>query len=234
MDTRADITAAVRAASKPLLRGWFHAVAAVGALALTVALVFRSSGDLPRLLSMVTFGISMVELYTVSAIYHMGSWRPAVHRVLRALDHSNIFVLIAGTYTPFCVNILSGVSRAAMLSSVWALAAAGTALSVVTIGISRLKVRIPRGVNAALYIAMGWLSIIVIPAFVAALPWNAIALLLLGGATYTAGAIIYALRRPNPLPRVFGFHEVFHALVVVASIAFAVVIWVWIVPFPRA
>src|SRR5918997_917248 len=90
---------------KPLLRGWFHAVAAVGAAVLTIELCLLSWNDPPRMLSMLVFGLSMVELYAVSAVYHMGTWSPRVHRVLRAIDHSNIFVLIAGTYTPLCFNM---------------------------------------------------------------------------------------------------------------------------------
>ena len=99
---------------RPLLRGRIHAAAAVGAVLVTVALCWRSRNDLPRLVSMLIFGLSMIELYTVSAVYHMGHWRPQVQRVLRSVDHANIFVLIAGTYTPLCFNVLTDWVRTAI------------------------------------------------------------------------------------------------------------------------
>src|SRR5438067_13636855 len=123
--------------AKPLLRGWFHAGAAVGALALTGALAWASRADLPRLVSLVIFGLSMVELYTVSAIYHIGRWSGTRYRVLRSLDHANIFVLIAGTYTPLCFNVLAGWPRVALLAAIWGLALAGIGLSVFTTRIPR-------------------------------------------------------------------------------------------------
>src|SRR5690242_18435392 len=115
---------------KPLLRGWFHAVSAFAFAAFTVALVLASAHDLPRMLSMLVFGLSMVELYTVSSIYHIGTWQPRARRVLRSLDHSNIYILIAGTYTPICFNVLNGWVRPAALVFIWALAIAGVILAV--------------------------------------------------------------------------------------------------------
>jgi hemolysin III len=156
----------------------------------------------------------------------MGKWSMSVRRKLRALDHSNIFVLIAGTYTPLCFNVLSGWARVALLVTIWALAAAG-------IVVALFAERIPRRVNTGLYISMGWVAIFALPAFLSRLPWAFVATLLLGGVLYTVGAVIYAQRRPNPFPRVFGFHEVFHLFVIAGSIAFAAAIWVWALPFPR-
>jgi hemolysin III len=212
---------------KPLLRGWFHAAGAVASAIFTVALLIASSADIPRMISMLVFGLSMVQLYTVSAIYHMGAWRAKVHRVLRSLDHSNIFFLIAGTYTPLCFNILTGWPRFAMLLGVWLLALVGVIVAV-------FKVSLPRWASAASYLGMGWLSVLVLPALWVALSWQAVAIMLLGGGLYTVGAVIYALKRPNPFPRVLGFHEVFHLFVIAGSIAFAVVIWVWALPYPRS
>jgi hemolysin III len=211
---------------KPLLRGRIHAAAAVGAVIVTVALCWRSRNDLPRLISMLIFGLSMIELYTVSAVYHIGHWRPQVHRVLRSVDHANIFVLIAGTYTPLCFNVLTDWVRTAFLTLIWVLAAAGIGLSVFT-------PRVPRWVGTGLYIGMGWVSILALPAFFAALPAAAIALMVLGGVLYTLGAVVYGRKRPNPFPRVLGFHEIFHLFTVAAGAVFAVVIWIWVLPFPR-
>jgi len=225
IDTAVD-NKEVEKIAKPLLRGWFHAVAAVGAVVLTIVLCWLSRGDTPRLISMLIFGLSMVELYTVSATYHIGKWPERTRRVLRSLDHANIFVLIAGTYTPLCFNILEGWLRITILSIIWFLALLGMAFSVLTL-------RLPRWVGASLYIGMGWISLLAIPGFLAVLPWIAVATLMLGGLLYTIGAVVYARRWPNPFPRILGFHEIFHLFVIAGSIAFAACIWIWALPFPR-
>jgi hemolysin III len=212
---------------KPLLRGWFHAGAALASLLFTIAIAWASAYDLPRMLSMLIFGLSMVELYAVSAVYHIGNWQPRVRRVLRSLDHSNIFVLIAGTYTPLCFNVLSGWLRVAVLVAIWALAFAGVMLAI-------FKLNLPRWVGSGLYIGMGWVSLFILPSLVQTLGWGPVLLLALGGVLYTIGGVIYAMKRPNPFPRVLGFHEVFHLLVIAGSIVFAVVITVWVLPYPRA
>ncbi len=212
--------------AKPLLRGWFHAFAALLAVAATIVLLFNAKDDLTRFASLLVFGLSMIELYTVSAIYHVGWWKGRRRTVLRALDHANIFVLIAGTYTPIGVNVLSGWLRIVMLVVIWLLAGVGVAGAVLTL-------RFPRWVSAGLYVVMGWLSVAMFPVLMDLLPWQALAMLVAGGILYTIGAVIYATKVPNPFPRVFGYHEIFHLFVIAGSAAFAVMIWVWVVPFPR-
>jgi hemolysin III len=212
--------------AKPLLRGWFHAIAAVAAVALTVVLCVLSRKDLARLISMLIFGLCMIELYMVSALYHIGSWQGASYRRLRALDHANIFLLIAGTYTPLCFNILTGWVRSAILIAIWGLAVLG-------VGATMLTLRLPRWVSTVLYVAMGWMVLLALPAFLTLLPWVAVAMLVGGGVLYTIGAVIYMLRWPNPFPRVLGFHELFHLFVIAGSIAFAASIYLWALPFPR-
>lgn len=211
---------------KPLLRGWSHAIATVVALIFTVILCLRSQADPPRLVSMLIYGLSMTELYTVSAIYHIGKWSERPRRTLRALDHANIFVLIAGTYTPLCFNLLSGWIRPTILILIWVLAIIGVALATLTL-------HTPRWLTASLYIAMGWVVIFALPTFLTVVPWLAIACFLLGGVLYTIGALVYARRWPNPFPRFFGFHEIFHLFVIAGTIAFAITVWVWAIPFPR-
>jgi hemolysin III len=211
---------------KPLMRGWSHAVAAVASIVLTVILCVLSRHDIPRMISMLIFGLSMIELYTVSAVYHIVTWSPAKRRVLRAIDHANIFVLISGTYTPLCFNILTGWLRVTILMVIWALALVGIVSSIFTL-------KLPRWANAALYVAMGWVVILAIPAFLAVLPWISVATLLLGGVLYTIGAVIYARKKPDPFPSIWGYHEVFHLLVILGSIAFAACVWVWALPFAR-
>jgi len=214
---------------KPLLRGWFHAFAAIGSVILTIALCWRSRTDPIRLISLAIYGLSMIALYTVSATYHLGTgtWREPVRRRLRSLDHANIFVLSAGTYTPLCYSLLSGWLRPTILIVIWLLAILGVALATLTL-------KTPRWVTAGLYVGMGWVVVLALPSFLTIVPWYAVGLLLLGGILYTIGALIYARRWPNPFPRVFGFHEIFHLFVIAGSIAFAVAVWFWAFPISHA
>ena len=157
---------------KPLMRGWSHALAAVASIVLTVILCVLSRHDIPRMISMLIFGLSMIELYTLSAVYHIVTWNPAKRRVLRAIDHANIFVLIAGTYTPLCFNILTGWLRVTILIVIWTLALVGIVTSIFTL-------KLPRWATAALYVGMGWVVVLAIPAFLAVLPWISVAILFL-------------------------------------------------------
>jgi hemolysin III len=204
--------------SKPLMRGWSHALAAFASLLLTIALCWQSRADFPRLISLLIFGLSMIELYTISSLYHIGHWSARPARVLRAIDHANIFVMIAGTYTPLCFNLLSGWLRVTILVVIWTLALIGVSLAIFTL-------RLPRWITATLYIGMGWVVVLALPAFLAVIPWYKVAILLLGGVLYTLGAVVYARKRPDPFPRIFGFHEIFHLFVIAGSIAFASIIY---------
>ncbi len=203
---------------KPLMRGWSHAAAAVGAVVLTVALLWQGMGDTPRMVSLLIFGLCMTLLYSVSAVYHIGPWNGRVLKVLRSFDHANIYLLIAGTYTPLCVIVLDGWLRTFVLALIWTLAIAGVSSSV-------LSLHLPRWASTALYLGMGWVSVVAAPALIQALPLWVCLLLLGGGISYSIGAVIYALRWPNPLPRFFGFHEIFHLFVIAGSGAFAGAIW---------
>jgi hemolysin III len=176
---------------------------------------------------MAVYGIALCQLYAVSALYHIGSWDKTQRRRLRALDHANIFIFIAGTYTPLCLNILSGWLRVVLLVVIWLLAAAG-------VGLTLSRLRAPRKVSTALYIGMGWVAVFALPAFLSLLGWQAVGALVLGGLLYTIGGVIYARRWPNPFPRVFGYHELFHLFVIAAGLAFTVVIWTHALTFPRA
>jgi hemolysin III len=215
------------APAKPLLRGWFHAAAALAALIFTLCACLRVRGDPARLISVLIFGFSMIELFGVSALYHIGRWRAPVARRLRSLDHANIFVFIAGTYTPLCVNILAGWFRPTLLSLIWVLAALG-------IGLATMTARTPRWVHATLYVAMGWVALLALPAFLAQHLSLLAIVLVLGGALYSLGALVYATKRPNPWPAVFGFHEVFHLFVIAGAIVFAAAVWIWALTGPRA
>jgi len=209
---------------KPLLRGWLHAAATFGAIVVTIALLLRTTHDLPRFFSVLVFGLSMIVLYAVSSIYHIFSWSERPRQLLRAFDHANIFLLIAGTYTPICISVLDGRLGQIVLALIWTIAAVG-------IGVTAFQVRLPRWGSTGLYIGMGWVSLIALPRLLQLLPAPALLLLLTGGILYTIGGVVYALQRPNPSPRFFGFHEIFHSFVIAGSAAFVVVIWGWVIPF---
>jgi hemolysin III len=174
---------------------------------------------------MLLYGLSSVGLFACSALYHVITWTPNRRRVWRALDHGNIYIVIAATTTAIGANVLEGWERIALLTSVWALAIVGVTVSVFHVKLSR----VPR---LGLYLLTGLTGLIALPGLLTSLPPLALGGIVLGGAIYAVGGVIYALRRPNPFPRVFGYHEIFHLLVIAASAAFAAVIWVWVVPFP--
>jgi hemolysin III len=155
------------------------------------------------------FAASAVTLFTVSAAYHLGAWSPRVRQVLRSVDHADILLLIAGTYTPVAVLALHGAARVAILSVVWAATALGTVFRVAWTGL-------PRWVYVPLYVGLGWAALFVFPQLLHGAGLAALALAAVGGVLYTLGGLAYGLKRPDPWPRVFGFHEIFHACTVAA------------------
>jgi hemolysin III len=194
--------------TRPLLRGVSHEIAAGVALAGLVALVLLAPGPRARTAALV-YGCSLVALFSVSALYHRPAWSPRALLWMRRLDHSAIFLLIAGTFTPMCLLLGDAFART-MLAVVWA----GAGLGILR---ALLWPRAPRGVATALYLLLGWAAVPLAPAMYRALGPGSMALLAAGGLLYSVGAVIYATRRPDPFPRVFGYHEVFHALVIAAA-----------------
>lgn len=188
-----------------------HLGGAVAALACTVALIYMA---IPRgasyIISFAVFGVALVSLYVSSALYHMLRVPKRASRILQRIDHTMIFSLIAGTYTPACLIPLRGAWGWVMLSVVWIIAAAGLVMKL-------FWLTAPRLLSTAVYLAMGWLAVIAIVPLFRALPVSAFVLLLLGGVSYTAGAVIYAARRPRLFPPYFSFHEVFHIFVLLGS-----------------
>lgn len=194
---------------KPRLRGVSHQYAFFVALAAGAALVVLARGGEARVVAGV-YALSLSAMFGASALYHRIDWSPRPAAWLRRLDHSMIFVLVAGTYTPFAVLVLAPALGWTVLAVVW-----GGAL--VGIVISLLWIDAPRWLTALLYVALGWVSIVVMPQLWDRAGVLAVALLATGGLLYTAGAVVYARRRPDPAPRVFGYHEVFHVLVIAAA-----------------
>ena len=182
------MTAQPELPSKPLLRGWSHGLAALVAIAGLVALILITRHDPAKLMSMVVYGTGLVLLFGVSATYHIFNWSPKVKDWLRRADHATIFVFIAATYTPLVFNVLDGWWRIAVLIAIWTCAAAGVAGAAPFL-------RIPRGLLAALYLAMGWLAVIALVPLTAALGWVAAVLMGLGGLQYSLGAAAYAFKR---------------------------------------
>ncbi|MGO8946398.1 MAG: PAQR family membrane homeostasis protein TrhA [Ktedonobacterales bacterium] len=212
-----------RPEAKPLLRGWLHAAAACVTALLILLLSVHTWQQWPRLLPLLIFAVSTLELYTVSAVFHIWTWRTPRYHFMRTLDHSSIFVAIAGSYTPLGLALLVGWLRVLLLGTVWLLVVIG-------ILVKSFHRHMSRTLSTSLYVGLGWVVVLALPAFWTRLPGQALVLLGLGGLCYTAGALVYSWRWPNPSPRVFGFHELFHLLVVGGSAAMALVIWFWIAP----
>ena len=196
---------------RPRLRGWLHAATVPLALIAGVVLVMHSREGVVRLGSAV-FALSALLLFTVSATMHRGGWSRRTNLLLCRMDHASIFVLIAGSYTPFAVVLLEGTERAVLLSVAWGGALLGSCFRL-------LWADAPRWLYTPVYIALGWVAVFFIDDFLATGGFTVVALIGAGGLLYTLGGIVYALRRPNPFPAWFGFHEVFHGLTIVAFAA---------------
>ncbi|MBU0513945.1 MAG: hemolysin III family protein [Proteobacteria bacterium] len=189
------------------LAGAVLAAAGLGALVVLSAL-HRGPW---HLVSFVVYGASLVLLYTASAVYHLLPLSAGKTLTWRRLDHIMIYVLIAGTYTPFCLVALRGVWGWSIFGAVWGLALAGLFLKLFWISA-------PRWMSTALYLVMGWVGLVAIHPIVKAVPIGGLVWLLAGGVFYSVGAVIYGLRRPDPWPGVFGFHELFHLFVLAGSL----------------
>jgi hemolysin III len=212
--------------AKPLLRGYLHAGATVAAAICTILLAIACANDRPKQISLLVYGASSILLFGWSALYHLGNWGERTRALFRRIDHANIFVLIAGTYTPIAFNTLGGPWRVALLAIIWTLAALGMVAAAPAL-------RMPRPVLVALYVAMGWVALAFLPQIASAVGLAAIGLLALGGALYTLGALAYALHKPDPWPRVFGYHEVFHLATIAAAASFLAFMVADVLPYVR-
>jgi hemolysin III len=196
---------------KPKLRGWLHAGTFPFSVAAGIVLVALSNGTAETLANAV-FAISAALLFGTSALYHRFSWSPNVERQLKRFDHSNIFLIIAGTYTPFAVILLGDHGGDALLWIVWSAALGGIAFRILWVGA-------PRWLYTPIYLALGWVAVFYLEDIYHEGGAAVITLLAVGGALYSIGAVVYAIKRPNPSVRWFGFHEVFHALTLGAYVA---------------
>jgi len=208
---------------KPRLRGVFHQWACLCSMPLGLALVVAADRTGARI-AVAVYAVTLVALFGVSAVYHRVNWRSlAARRWMRRLDHSMIFMLIAGSYTPFAALALHGPLAIALLIAVWTGAIVGVVFNLAW-------GNAPNWLRAVLYITLGWIAVAALPQLAVAIGLAGLTLLALGGALYTVGAIVYAVKRPNPAPEVFGYHEIFHILVIAAAALQFAVIAFWILP----
>lgn len=199
----------VPALAKPFLRGRIHAAAVIAAVPAGIALIVRASGAEARVAAAI-YAVSLVALFAASSSYHRFRGSERVRTILRRLDHSSIYVLIAGSYTPLCLLVLPKPYGVPLLATVWAACIVGVVMKLVRFERSHR-------IGFALYLTMGWALVIATPGLVHGVSGGTLALLGIGGLLYTVGAIVLATRFPNPFPRVFGYHEVWHVMVVVAA-----------------
>jgi len=194
---------------KPLLRGWIHLVAFFVSIPAGVVLVLLAQSAAARVAAAI-YALSLTSLFGASAAYHRVRWSPRASRRMKRLDHSMIFVLIAGSYTPISILVLHGAWSVVILSIAWAGAVLG-----ITLKLARIDGL--HGVTGILYMGLGWLATIALPQLVRGMTVPQLVLLVTGGLLYTAGAVVFASKRPDPRPAIFGFHEVWHSFMVAAA-----------------
>lgn len=202
------------------MRGWLHTYAFFVAVVCGIVLcsIAAARSGWSPLISTLIYSLTVCGLFGTSGLYHRRVWSERGFQVMRRMDHSMIFVFIAGTYTPFCVLLLDPRPATIMLALVWGGALGGVALKLIW-------PHAPRWVSAPLYLALGWVAVAMLPDILHAGGVTALVLLIVGGAIYSIGAVSYALRRPNPWPTVFGHHEFFHACTLVAAICHHIAIY---------
>ncbi len=202
------------------LTHFFTAIAAVGGL---IALLVIGWGNPGKAVSLAVYGASVILLFAASATYHMVKARPRVIEILRKFDHSAIYLLIAGTYTPICFNMFTGFWQWGLLVIVWSLALIG-------IGVKIFIIKAPRWLSAGVYLLMGWLCVIALKEMLTVLPAGALAWLAIGGLIYTLGAVVYITKIFDFIPGKFGFHEVWHIFVILGALAHFIAVLVYIAP----
>jgi hemolysin III len=217
---------AERAEGRPLLRGWIHLVAVVVTVVATPFVVARAP-NVGAGVALTIYMLSIIALFGVSAAFHRVRWSPAARRRMRRADHATIFIAIAGTNTAVAGLALRGWAQVLILALVWGGAAVG-------ITVRQLWLDAPKWAVAIPYVVVGWCAMVVLPQLLHALGGVGFGLLAAGGGFYTLGAVIYSLRKPNPVPGVFGYHEVFHACTVIGAVLHFVVVVNYALPRARA
>jgi hemolysin III len=206
----------------PRLRGVTHAYAFWLALVAAGALIALTPAGVPRVAAAI-YGAGLCAVFGGSGLYHRWRWHPRWRPLLRRVDHSTIYVFIAACYTAVGMLVLTGATRWMVLITVWTGALAGIVFSLAW-------VNAPRWLSSSTYVVLGWVALLAAPQLVSSLPTAPLVLVASGGVLYTVGAVVFALGRPDPWPRVFGFHEIFHVFVILAAVAHFVAMAGWIMP----
>jgi hemolysin III len=209
--------------AKPRFRGLLHQYAFFASLPALPVLLFASASR-RAVFAATVYGLSLVALFGASALFHRVTWSVRARRWMGRVDHAMINVLIAGTYTPLGLLVLSGTLATVSLLVVWSGALASMVLHVLWID------ALPKWLSAIVYVVLGWSGVAAFPELISQVGWGPSALFALGGALYSAGAVVYACRRPDPAPEVFGYHEVFHALVIAAAATHYAVVALYVLP----
>jgi len=209
---------------KPRMRGRLHQSAFIGSIPAGVVLVLLAPDVRARVATLI-YALTLTGLFGVSASYHLGDWSEAAYARMRRLDHSMIFVLIAGTYTPYCLLVLEGTLATAVLLAVWTGAGVGVATKLYRVDLHVL--------SGFMYIGLGWLVVVSMPALLRGLDTAETLLLMAGGLLYSLGALVLATNRPNPWPRTFGYHEVWHAATIAAAVCQYVSILLVVLSLPQ-
>ena len=208
------------------VRGFLHGNAAILSVVGTIVLAVRTASDLPRMFTMMVFGGSMVALYTTSTLYHSVPWKARWKKRMQRFDHSMIFLLVAGTYTPISFNVLTGPWKWITLGVVWGIAVFGILQKM-------LFPKVRNWLSFTLYMVMGWFAVIPVEQLLDRLPLEAMVLLIVGGASYSVGLILLIAKRPQLFPRIFSYHEVFHVLVVSGTLLHFLMILTYVAPIER-
>jgi hemolysin III len=212
LDAPATAGAGAALPPKPRMRGMLHLVAFPVSLATGTVLLLVVADDAAERWGCLVYALATATLFGVSALYHRGDWSPSTRALLRRLDHSNIFLMIAGTYTPLSIALLDGTARTVVLATVWIGALAGIVFRVAWLSA-------PAWLYTPFYVALGWVAVAVLPALAREGGVAIVALIVLGGVAYSVGGLVYALRRPDPAPATFGYHEIFHTATLVGFVA---------------
>ena len=220
MSASSPVAPAVRLLERPRLRGWLHVWAFGVSLIAGSTLVAVAAGTRGTLPAVATAGYALTTslLFGTSALYHRVTWTPGRRKIMARLDHSMIFVFIAGTYTPFALLAMPPRTGKVVFAVVWAGAVCGVILKT-------LWIRAPRWLGVPIYLTLGWVAAFVLPDLLHHAGVAALVLLAVGGLIYSYGAIVYGTRRPDPVPHIFGYHEVFHLCTVVAAICHYIAVW---------
>jgi hemolysin III len=205
------------------VNGLTHLSAAVIAAVGLVLLMYLGRDSLFKLASLFVYASSLVLMFAASAAYHLIQGGPRIRLLLRKLDHSSIYLLIAGTYTPICLRFFDGFWQWGIPAIIWSMALIG-------ILVKLFIIHAPRWVTAAVYLLMGWLSLVAVPEMLRAMPVGALAWLVLGGLLFTVGAAVYVAKKPDWFPGVFGFHEIWHVFVILGCLCHFIVIAAFVAP----